>query len=347
MAISGGSPTSMQSTLSLPELVDLTRREFQFVNGLEDPNDAMQLYQNEPFPQNSGNSRLINEIDTQTYAHVKAEGVPAKQARVGVGYSVILSVKRVASEVVVTYEMRTQGRYNEVAAKLTSLTEFVRQRRGLDLTHILTFGTSTIYTDMDGNSVDLTVGDSQCLFYSAHTLKFSSTTYSNRLAGDPVFSKGALETAQTMAATQIFSNFGETREMDFNVIICGKDPTTVNDVKQFLHSTSDNTQNNPGVINTHKDEMRLVILKRLATDAYGVYNYAKKKWWGIAAIGMGDRGWQSRYAESEAPNMKFPSKGSNGEDFRTDDWSFGVRGGYGIRVLSGRGIIFSCPTSLS
>jgi len=165
---------------------------------------------------------------------------------------------------------------------------------------------------MDGISNVLTVGDGHELFYSGHELKFSGVTYSNRLAGDPIFSKGALEQMQTMGATQIFSNFGETREMDWNVIWCSKDPTTINDIRQFLHSTSDNTQNNSGVLNTHKDELRLVVLKRLATDANGVYNYAKKKWWGIAALGMGDRGWQARYAESEAPNMKYPAKGNNG-----------------------------------
>ena len=349
MSVSSGSPTSFQNTIALSELVDLTRRKFEMVSGLVDPNDIMQFYQTEPFPQNSGNSRLINEIDTQTYARNKAEGAPAKKGQVGVGYSATLTIKRVALEVDITYEMRTQDRYPEIGAKLTSLTEFVQQRRALDLTHVLTFATSTSYTDMDGDTVDLTVGDTNCLAYSAHTLKFSSTTYSNRLSGDPVFSKGALEVAQTMGMTQIFSNFGETRVMDFNVIFCSKhDATTVNDIKQFLHSTSDNTQNNSGVLNTHKDEMRLVTLASLATDIYGVYNYAKKKWWGIAAIGgVGDRSWQARYAESEAPNMKYPATGNNGEDFHTDNWCFGVRGGYGKRALSGRGIIFSCPTSLS
>lgn len=345
MPIGGGSPTALQSTISLPELSDLLTREFIFVQGLEDPNDAMQLFMSDPIANNTGNSRLIQEVDTETYAKTKAQGADAAKAQVGVGYSVTMYLKRVAREVEVTYEERTQNKYLDISAKFTSLTEFVPQRRNLDLTHILTFGTSTTYTDMDGISNDITVGDGTELFHDTHLLKFSSSTYSNRLSGDPVFSQGSYEAIMTMANTQILSNFGETREMDFNVIVTSKDVNTVNAVKQFLRSTADVTQNNSGVINTHKDEMRHIILSKLATTATGAYDSTKRKWWGVAAVGKGGRGWQARYSESEAPNLKLPAKGNNGEDFHNDNFSFGVRGGYGIRVLSGRGIIFSCPTS--
>jgi hypothetical protein len=303
------------------------------------------MFMSDPIANNTGNSRLIQEVDTETYAKTKAQGANAAKAQVGVGYSVTMYLKRVAREVEVTFEERTQNKYLEISAKLTSLTDFVPQRRNLDLTHILSFGTSTSYTDMDGISNDLTVGDGKELFYSGHLLKFSSSTYSNRLSGDPVFSQGSYEAIMTMANTQILSNFGETREMDFNVIVSGKDVVTVNAVKQFLKSSSDVTQNNPGVINTHQNEMRHIVLSKLATTALGAYDSTKRKWWGVAAVGQGGRGWQSRYSESEAPNLKMPAKGNNGEDFHNDNWAFGVRGGYGIKVLSGRGIIFSCPAS--
>jgi hypothetical protein len=326
-------------------MVDLLTRKFEMVQGLEDPNDAMQLFINDPVPANTGNSRLVTEVDTETYAKTKAQGADAAKAQVGVGYSVTMYLKRVAREVEVTYEERTQNKYTDIAAKLTSLTDFVPQRRALDLTHVLTFGTSTAYTDMDGISNDVTVGDGLALFSDAHLLKFSSDTYSNLLSGSPTFSQGAYEAIMTMANTEIMSNFGETRVMDFNVIITGKDVVTVNAVKQFLRSTSDVTQNNPGVVNTHQGEMRHVILSRLATTALGVYDSTKRKWWGVACVGMGAKGWQARYSESEAPHLKLPAAGNNGEDFHNDNWAFGVRGGYGVKALSGRGIIFSCPTS--
>jgi hypothetical protein len=345
MPIGGGSPTSLLSTVSLPEFSDLLTREFKMVQGLEDPNDAMQMFLSDPISNNTGDSRLYQEVDTETYAKTKAQGVDAAKAQVGVGYSVTMYLKRVAREIEITYEERTQNKYLQVMGKLTSLTQFVPQRRNLDLTHRLTFGTSTSYTDMDGISNDLKVGDGYQLFYATHALKFSSTTYSNLLSGAPTFSQGAYEAIMTMANTQILSNFGETRVMDFNVIWTGKDVNTVNLVKQFLRSTSDVTQNNPGVINTHQGEMRHIILSKLATTALGAYDSTKRKWWGVAAIGQGEMGWQAIYGESEPANLKVPAKGNNGEDFHNDNWNFGVRGGYGIVVLSGRGILASCPST--
>ena len=345
MAIGGGSPTTLLSTVSLPEMNDLLTRQFEMVQGLEDPNDATQLFISEPISNNSGSSRLFTEVDTETYAKTKAQGADASKAQVGVGYSVTMYLKRVAKEIEITFEERTQNKYQEVMAKITSLTNFGPQRRNLDLTHRLTFGTSTIYTDMDGISNDLTVGDGNSLFFATHALKFSTVTYSNRLSGDPIFSQGAFEGIMTLANTAILSNFGETREMDFNVIWSGKDVNTVSAIKQFLHSTADVTQNNSGVVNVHKDELRHIVLKKLATDALGGYDSTKRKWFGVAAVGQGPRGWQAIYGESEASNLKVPAKGNNGEDFHNDNWSYGTRMGYGVVVLSGRGIIASCPTS--
>lgn len=199
---------------------------------------------------------------------------------------------------------------------------------------------------MDGDTVDVTVGDGLALLSSVHTLKFSSTTYSNRVSGDPIFSKGALEAAELLTVTNILSNFAERRVINFNAIITGDDPNTCNAVKQFLESTSDVDQNNPNVINVYKGKYRHIVLPYLSTTATSAIDTTKRRWWFLASVGMAMNGWQAYFGEWEAPHLKTaPTEGNNGEDTHRDIWTFGTRAGYGIVAVSGRGLVGSLPTS--
>lgn len=349
MGNSSYSPTNSQNqgtslmTVTFPELTDLLERTFKSVGGLIVP-VAKQLFLTESIGAGEGELKLLQEYDVQTYAKAKPQGVDAKKAAFGIGYYVTIRMKRIGIESEITWEMRRLNKYAEVNAALTSLPHFCPQRVDLDLTHRFTFCTSTAYTDMDGNSVDLTVGDGLALASASHTLKFSSTTYSNIVSGNPLFSKGALEAAELLTTTDILSNFGEKRVMDFNTIVTGNNPTVVNAVKQFLKSTSDNTQNNSGVVNVNQDKYRHVILPYLATTATGAADSTKKNWWFLVAAGAGLRGWQAYYVEWEAMNL-IPSTTGNGTDVHKDIWYFNVRQAYNIGVVSGRGFVASNPTS--
>jgi len=199
---------------------------------------------------------------------------------------------------------------------------------------------------MDGETVVTSVGDALALVDTAHTLKFSASTYSNRVPGDPLFSRGALEGAELITTTNILSNFGERRVMNFNTIVTGDDPNTVNNVKQFLNSVSDVDQNNSGVTNVYKGKYRHVALPYLATTATGSPDSAKRRWWFLMATGMGTDGSQAYIGEWEAPHLKnAPVDGSNAENNSNDNWTYGTRCTYGIRACSGRGLIGSLPTS--
>ena len=331
------------NTVAFPELTDLVNRNFVSVGGLIVP-AAMQLFLKDSVGVGEGELKLLQEYDTTTYAKAKAQGVDAKKASFGIGYLITIRAKRIGIESEITWEMRRYNKKQEVMNVIQSLPYFCPQRVELDLTHTLTFASSTSMTDMDGNTRDLTVGDGLALASSVHTLKFSTLTYSNRVSGDPLFSKGALEAAELLTTTDILSNFGEKRVMDFNTIITGNNPTVVNAVKQFLRSTSDNTQNNPGVVNVNQDKYRHVILTQLATTATGAVDATKKNYWALAAIGSGLRGWQAYYVEWEPMNM-IPSTEGNGTDVHKDIWYYNVRTAYGIGVVSGRGIVFSLPTN--
>lgn len=331
------------NTITFPELTDLVNRNFVSVGGFIVP-VAKQLFMTDTVGAAEGELKLIQEYDTTTYAKAKPQGVDAKKASFGIGYYITIRVKRIGIESEITFEMRRYNKKQEVMAAMTSLPYFCPQRVELDLTHRLTFCSSTSYTDLDGNLVDLTVGDTLALVSSVHTLKFSSITYSNRVSGDPLFSKGGLEAAELLTTTDILSNFGEKRVMDFNTIVTGNNPTVVNAVKQFLRSTSDNTQNNSGVVNVSQDKYRHLILPQLATTATGAIDATKKNWWFLVAAGAGLRGWQAWYCEWEAMNL-IPSTSGNGMDVHKDIWYFNVRQSYGIGIVSGRGFIASLPTN--
>lgn len=337
--------TTLLNTVSLSELTDLIRKEFVETQQVVKP-AAYQLFIKDVIPNGNGNTRRYDEIDTQTFARTKKQGEAVKKASVGVGYNVTMTKKRIGLEIDITQEMRDENRFAEVGALITNLTWFCPQRIELDMTHRITFATSTSYTDMDGESIDLTVGDGLALASTAHLLKYSSSTYSNRVSGDPQFSRGALEAAEQLTVSNILSNFGERRIMSFNTIVSSDDPNTCNTIRQFIESSSDVDQNNPSVINVYKGKYRHLELPYLATTAVQGFDSTKVRWWALASLGNGPMGWQAYFGEWEAPHLQTPDgEQSNLVDAHRDIWTYGTRAGYGLTAVSGRGIIFSCPVS--
>ena len=100
------------------------------------------LFRVEPVPQNTGNTREYTEIDLELYAKAKNQSDQASRAKVQQGYSKVARLKRIALDIGISYEMRTQNKYTEVVAKLTNLGMLGARRIELDLTHRLTFAHS-------------------------------------------------------------------------------------------------------------------------------------------------------------------------------------------------------------
>jgi hypothetical protein len=269
-------------------------------------------------------------MDLEEYAKVKGESDQAQRARVQQGYSKTLTSYRVALDIGISYEMRTQNKYQRVVDMLTNLAPTAYNRLDLDLTHRVTFATATTYVDMDGRTVDVSVGDTLALASTVHTLKGSATTYRNRLAGNPQLSKGAMEGMERLIVEETYNHLGQKKTMEFDILWTTDDPNTVNTAREYLQSTADPTQNNANVVNVYKSKYRHVVLPRIATDKNGANDTTKRKYWGIAA---------SRYSTAhlalfEEPHLKKPSNLNAGEEFSTDDWNFGVRGGWGICIVS-------------
>lgn len=287
--------------------------------------------------QNTGSTREFSEIDDNEYLSYKGEGAQAKRGKVQQGYSKTMTKYRVAENIGITYEMRTENKYPEVLRRITGAAKKGPNSIDLDLSHRLTFGTSSSYTDRDGRSIDVTTGDGQVLFHTAHLLKGTSSTYRNRLAGNPQLSRGALEAIELQAVENTLNQFGEKMTVKFDILWTTDDPATKNTAMEYLRSVAAPDASHSGVTNTYMMEYKLVSLPRVATTAVGAPDTTKRRYWGIASTELSS-GYLGVWEE---PHMIPPSTGSNAEDVQTDDWDFRLRAGYGIVVVSGNWIHFS------
>ena len=280
-------------------------------------------------PEHTGNTREFSEIETDEYLTYKAEGDQAARGRIGQGYTNTMTSYRVAENIGVTYEMRTQNKYMEVYNSLFAGGRKGYNRIDLDLSHRIGFGASTAYTDRDGRSISIDVGDDYALFYSLHSLSESSTTFRNILANNPRLSKGAIESMERLVTEETYNHFGEKMTIDFDVLWTTDDPNTVNTAREYLQSSGDPESAHEGVTNVYKNKYRHAILPRVATTAAGARDTDKRYYWGIASttnssfyLGM----WES-------PHLIPPKAGANSEDVQTDDWDFRNRAGYGITIV--------------
>lgn len=329
------------STLTYTNFADTTARIFYGGKDLPevvDLADVMSLYMVESVPRGTGSQRVYDEIDGETYASYKSEGADATKKQTIAGYSKTMTVRRYAAEIDITFEAREYGKEAEVVRKLTSLATFCPQRMALDLTHRLTFCTATSYTDMDGETIATTVGDTKALVSATHSLTGSSSSYSNVITGNPIFSQGSFEVAMDRAVIATVNNFNEQRQMNFNTVVSySGNGATTRAIRQLQNSTADVSQNNSGVTNVWGGMFRHVTLPRLATTATGAYNSDKAKYWFYIAAGQ----WEGHLGIWEEPHLKMPSEGNNGEDLHNDNWTFGARCGYGIVTVSPKGLLHS------
>ena len=118
--------------------------------------------------------------------------------------------------------------------------------------------------------------------------------------------------------------------MPFDILWSTDDPNTTNTIKEYLQSSADVEGSHSGIKNVYAAKYRHVILPRVATTNVGAVDTSKRYFWGIASS-VYTTGYLGIWEE---PRLKTPADLNAGEDFATDDWNFGARGGYGIVVVS-------------
>lgn len=288
-------------------------------------------------PANSGETRDFTEIDLDLYARRKNQGDQSSRARVQMGYNKLVTAVRFARDIGVDYEFRAYNKYPEVYQRLVNLAQMPDNRLEMDLQHRIGFGTATTYTDIDGVSNDISTGDTLSLFNTAHTLRGSSTTYRNRLAGNPQISKGALEGMERLVTEETINQFAEKVSVPFDILWTTDDPVSCNTALEYLQSVAAPDFANSGVTNVYKAKYKHVKLPLVATTAAGLPDNAKRRYWGIASSMISD----ANLAIWDRPTLKVPSALNAGEEFSTDAWNFGVRAAWAIGVVSGRFIKMS------
>jgi hypothetical protein len=327
------------NTASLPQLTDLVERMFE--KGLEQVPQNLRksgLINEMAIPEGTGQFRRFAELpDRNLYAYTKDQGAAAQQAVIQYGYEKDAQIKRIGLDVGITVEERKQNKYPEVIRRLTDLSEVCPSKIELDLNHRITFGTATTYVDNAGDTIDITVGDGFQMFYTAHTLTGSATTYNNIVPGNPQFSKGSLAAAKRLTVEETFNNIGEKMAMEFDVIFCTDDEDTNNQIDELLNARADITSSNAATFNVYQGAMRKLRLPLLATTATGGVDSTKRKYWGIAS----SKNTQLHLGMSETPYLKAPRDGNNGEDFSTENWNYAARAAYAIATTGARWIKFS------
>lgn len=201
------------------------------------------------------------------------------------------------------------------------------------------------YTDNGGFTIDTQTGDSQDVFDTGHTLKNSSTTYSNILSGAPSFSESAMESAEDFFNYNIYDNNAQRIQMKPNTVITSPAATMTNRVSRLFGSMSpesiEGTANaNAGVKNTYKAKYQHLVIDFDVT-ALDVANSSLKFYWYLAALGgRPERSFQGYYVSWMSPVVA-PA------EINQDKWtlSFTARACYGIGAVSGKGILIVQATA--
>lgn len=327
------------NTGSLPQFTDLVKRSF--LDGLKSLNQNMRnsgLVNEESMPLNTGLfKRYAERLTRPEYGSYRAEGDAAAQALIQYGYEKDLGVYTIALAVSITELMRLGGKNQEVIDSVTSISEVIPNSIDLDLSHRITFCTATSYTDRDGRTIDVTMGDGLAAASASHTLTGSATTYSTVITGNPQFSKGALETAEKSFVENTYNNLGEKMALKPNTILTTDDPNTINQVRELMNATADVSTSNAGTFNVYKNKYRHVVAPRIATTAAGATDSTKAKYWALAASDASDL----QLTILQDATLSTPMDGNNGEDIATGNWNYVVRGVYGICMVTARAWRFS------
>ena len=322
------------NTLTLPDFTSLV--EIMWLDNMQAlKREAYEsgIWRVVPIANNTGESRRMSEIDLEEYADDKPQSSQPERAKVQQGYTKDLESYRVAKDVGVSYEERTQNKYVSVLERLTNMTKLPFNRMELDLSMRVAFATATTYVNKSGATIDITGGDALAWASTAHTLRGTSTTYRNRLANNPQISRGALESMERMVKENTLNQFGEKMTTPYDILWMTDDSVDNNVAMEYLDSIGAPDFTNAQVKNVYQGKYRLVMLPRVAMTAAGLVDTTKRHYWGLAStiattayIGI----WE------EPRTIPFHE-----DPMGTDDFITGVRAGYGICHVSGRGFAIS------
>jgi len=332
------------NTMTIPAIQDLVKKSF--VKETYQVNaDVRRVFIKETHSWENDTKR-IHEFDRERFAEQKVEGQSSAQRGVSQGYYKDIVRKTISVTRVVSgeaYQALTAHKLSEYAMQTKKdLVDKVE----LDMRNYLGYSAGAVsYTDNGGFLVDLTVGDGLAVFNTTHTLKNSTTTYSNILSGNPTLTNVAMESAEDYFEYNVYDNYGQNIEMSPDTLITSRKAIMVNRVRRLFGSISPESlagsaNANAGVMNTYKDKYTHLQI-RFDVDSNGKTNSALSFYWYLASLnGMAEERFQAYYVSWMSP-MVAPA------EVNQDKWilSYTARACYGIAAVSGKGILVVKATS--
>lgn len=323
--------------MTVPAVNDLIKKSF-VKEAARPAGDVRKIFHKETGDWSSQDKR-VQEVDRERFAETKVEGQSSAQRGISQGYFKDIRRKTISVTRLVSGEAYKALTAHKLVEYATSTSKDVIDKIELDMRNFLGYGNATSYTDNGGFTVDTTVGDGFAVFYTAHTLKQSSVTYSNILSGAPSFSESALESAEDYFSYNVMDNYGTRIKMKPNAIITSRKATMVNRVARVMGSMSpeaiEGTANvNSGVKNTYKNKFDHLVVDFDVT-ATDVADSTKAFWWFLGAIGGApEESFQAYYVSWLSPQVA-PA------EIDQDKWrmSYTARACYGIGAVSGKGML--------
>jgi hypothetical protein len=300
------------------------------------PKHAAVLYNVESTDVDTGD---ISGMDGFSTARVKREGGDFAFLNLTQNYRKAWTTYEVGGMTKITWNMRRYSKYDLINRAISNLAESAAKRVEIDMTHRFTFANSTAYTNIDGDSVSVTVGDGLALLSTVHTVPGSATTFRNRVANNPILSKGGLEAAEKLFATQMIDTNGELTFQEPTHLVITNDPNSVNTAQEYLKSYADPTASQAGVTNVYEGKYGLIILPYLSTSVSGsnvVYDSTKAKYWFLVNMNHKD----AYMKVGQEPTFITPAD-NGGKDFETMDWKYACQASFALSIVDPRWIIAS------
>lgn len=331
------------STMTTPAVNDLVRKSF-VQEAFRPAGDVRKVFHKETADWSSDTKR-VHEIDRERFAERKVEGQAS--ARRGIAQGYYKDIKR--STISITRVVSGEAYKALTAHNLSNLASGtgtdVVDKIELDMRNFLGYGNAASYTDNGGFTIDTTVGDGNPLFYNAHTLKNSSSTYSNILSGAPALSDTSLDSASDYFNYNVMDNYGQRITMKPNTIITSNKATMVNRVTRIFGSMSPEkiegaANANSGIVNTYRNKWQHLVIE-FDVNALNQTDATKSFNWYVAALGGSpEMSFQAYYVSWLSPQVA-------PVEIDQDKWtlSYTARAAYGIGAVSGKGILLVQATT--
>lgn len=281
-------PTSIGNTVSLNDLVTNSVIGFQKgyaeMEGMYD--DPKELYEVRDVGAHNRDTFQVEEhVTVRSPARGVAQGQNFPTIAFAPGYYKTVTSTRKASTSEYTWQLDHHTPYADQIVEWYKDTGWnLRTRLMMDMTHFITFMTATSYTNIDGDSIDVSTGDLNPLAYTAHTLTNSTTTFRTRIAGNPALTSASVEQAMTNFAQQSLGNNGDRLQLMGNAIIVGSSQIVYHRALQIVRSMAPSTAPNSGVYNPLRNALRVLRYFYIDSTAVGAVDTTKSEYWVLADL---------------------------------------------------------------